>query len=47
MVRKENLAIFESSGIFETGETTPTKLGVHACDINAYLHEFFDPIPID
>ena len=25
----------------------PPKNGVHACDINAYLHEFFDPILID
>ena len=47
MVRKGNLAVFESSGISETGDATPTKLGVHACYINAYLHEFFDPIPID
>ena len=47
MVGKENLADFESSGISETGGTTPTKIGVHACDINDYLHEFFDPIPID
>ena len=47
MVQKGNLVVFESSGISETAETTPTKLGVHACDINAYLHEFFDPIPID
>ena len=47
MVRKGNLAIFESSGISETGETTPTKLGIYACDINAYLHEFLDPIPIN
>ena len=44
MVQKGNLAVFESSGI---GDATPTKLSVHACDINAYLHEFFDPIPID
>ena len=34
MVRKGNLAVFESSGISETGEVTPTKIGVHACDIN-------------
>ena len=47
MVRKGNLAVFESSGISEAGETTPTKLGVHACYINAYLHEFSEPIPID
>ena len=37
----------ESSNISESGETTPTKIGVHACDINFYLHEFFEPIPID
>ena len=47
MVRKGNLAVSESTGISETGETTPTKIGVHACYINLYLHEFFEPIPID
>ena len=47
MGRKGNLAIFEGSGISETGEVTPTKIGVHACDINPYLHEFFELIPID
>ena len=44
MVRKGNLAIFESSNISETKEATPTKIGVHACDINPYLHEFFESI---
>ena len=38
MVRKGNLAIFESNGISETGEAMP---------INPYLHEFIEPIPID
>ena len=47
MGRKGNLAVFESSNISETRETTPTKIGVYACDINPYLHEFFEPIPID
>ena len=47
MVRKGNLVVFESSCISETGEVTPKKIGVHACDINTYLHEFFEPIPID
>ena len=47
MVRKGNLAVFENSGISETGETTPTKIGVHACYINPYLHEFFELILID
>ena len=46
MGRKGNLAIFESSGISETGEVTPTKIGVHVCDINTYLHDFLKPIPI-
>ena len=34
MVRKGNLAVFESSGISETGEASPTKIGVHAYDIH-------------
>ena len=47
MVRKGNLAVFESSNISETEIATPTKIGVHACNINPYLHEFFEPILID
>ena len=47
MVRKENLAIFGSSNISETGEATPIKIGVHTFDINPYLHDFFEPILID
>ena len=47
MVGKENLAVFEGSNISETKEATPTKIGVHACDINPYLHEFFEPILSD
>ena len=47
MVRKGNLAVFEGSGISETEETTPPKIDVHACYINAYLHEFFESFPID
>ena len=47
MVRRGNLAVFEESNISETGEVTPTKIGVHACDINPYLHDFFEPILID
>ena len=47
MVRKGNLAVFEGNNISETKEATPTKIGVHACDINPYLQEFFEPIPID
>ena len=45
MVGKENLAVFEGSNISETKEATPTKIGAHACDVNPYLHEFFEPIP--
>ena len=47
MGRKGNLAVFESSSISENGEVTPTKIGVHACYINPYLHKFFGLIPID
>ena len=47
MVRKGNLAIFEGSSISETKEAMPTKIGVHAFDINPYLHEFFELILID
>ena len=47
MGRKGNLAVFEANLISETRETTPTKISVHACDINPYLYEFFEPIPID
>ena len=34
MVRKGNLAVFEGSSISETGEATPTKIGVNTFDIN-------------
>ena len=47
MGRKGNLAVFESSSISETGQVTPTKIGVHELDINPYFYEFFEPIPID
>ena len=47
MVGKENLAFFGNSNISETGQAMPTKIGVHACYINPYLHEFLEPIPIN
>ena len=47
MVDKGNLAVFESTGISITLETIPTKIGVHACYINVYLHEFFQLILIN
>ena len=40
MVGKGNLAVFEGFSISETNKTTPIKIGVHALDINLYLHEF-------
>ena len=47
MGRKGNLAIVEGGSISETGEVTPTKIGVRVFDINPYLHEFFETILID
>ena len=44
MVRKGNLAIFESSNISETRMAAPIKIGVHAQYMDLYLHEFFEPI---
>ena len=46
MVTKGNFDVFESSNISETKKAT-AKIGVHACDIDPYLHEFFESIPID
>ena len=45
--QKAKMAVFESSCISETGESMPTKIGVHELDINPYLHNFFEPIPIN
>ena len=42
-ISKNSKSIF----ISETREATPTKIGEHVCCINPYLHEFFEPIPID
>ena len=47
MPQKGNLAVFEGGNISETEKTTPTKIGLHVFYINPYLHEFFEPIPID
>ena len=47
MVRKGKLAIFEGTNISETKGVMPTKIGVHVCDINHYLLEFFEPISIN
>ena len=47
MGRRGNVAVFESSNISKTGVVTPIKIGVHVCYINTYLHDFFDPVPID
>ena len=45
--KREIWPFLKGSHISETEEATPTKTGVHALDINPYLHEFFEPIPID
>ena len=47
MVIKGKMAVFGGSNISETGEVTPTKTGAHAYLINLYMHDFFEPIPID
>ena len=47
MGQKGKMVIFESSNISEIKEVTPTKIGVHVCYINTYLHDFFESIPID
>ena len=47
MVGKGKLAVFRGSNISETEKVTPTKIGVHAFDINPYLHEFFELISIN
>ena len=47
MGRRGNLDIFESTKISETGVVTPAKIGVYVCYINLFMHEFFEPIPID
>ena len=45
--KREIWLFLKGSHISETEEATPTKNGVHALDINPYLHKFFEPIPID
>ena len=44
MGRKGNLVVFEANFMSRTGEVTSTKIGVHVCYINPYLHDFFEPI---
>ena len=44
---KGKFGCFEGSSISEIWETTATKIGVHACYINPYLHEFFGRISIN
>ena len=39
--------IWPKMDVSKTGKTTPTIIGVHALHINAYLHEFFEPILIN
>ena len=44
---REIWSFLKGSNISKTEEAMPTKTGVHAYDINPYMHEFFEPIPID
>ena len=46
-VEREIWPFLKGSHISKTEEVTPTKTGVHARDIDPYLHEIFEPIPID
>ena len=45
---KGNFGRFEGkqkmSKISETGEATPTKIDLHAFQVNLYVNEFFEPI---
>ena len=41
---KEIWPFLKGSHISETGGVMPTKTGVHARDIDPYLHELFEPI---
>ena len=43
---REIWPFLKGSHISETEETTPTKIGMHELDINPYLYEFFEPIPV-
>ena len=47
VIQKGKLAKFLRVVISETEVATPTKIGVHAFDINPYLQDFFEPIPIE
>ena len=45
---REFWPFLRGSGISMKPERSrPSKIGAHAYDINPYLHEFFEPIPID
>ena len=47
MGQKGNLVVLKVAVSPKPEKPLPTKIGVHACYINPYLHEFFEPIPID
>ena len=44
---KSNSNVCQLNNTFETGGAMPTKIGMHALDINPYLHEFFERILSD
>ena len=43
---REIWSFLKSSDISKIEEALLTKIGVHAHDVNPYLHEFFEPISI-
>ena len=45
--KKKIWPFLKGSHISATEEATPAKNCVHACDINPYLHKFFEPNPIN
>ena len=44
---REIWSFLKGSHIYETEEATPIQIGMHALDINPYLHKYFKPILID
>ena len=44
--KREIWTFLKGSNISETEETTPTKTCVHTLDIDLYLHDFFESIPM-
>ena len=47
MVRKGKLAVLEVAISPKPKKSRPPKIGAHAYLINLYMHDLFEPIPID